>query len=162
MLECAALFIGPWLALGGGIARAISHGETMAPLGVVRRVASPRWWPWPCRGMLHVLETEAEALLFSLQGPSWLGTWHYHDAEERYLGRLMRNLRLLDATGQEIARLRREERKSRWVNPTGKELASFQPFPGPIEVHVSQEQASSPFRRMLLLGAVIALLDHGS
>jgi len=49
------------------------------------------------------------------------------------------------------------------VNVAGEVSGSFHPFPGDVwQLKFSPGQATSPFTRMLLLGAVVALAERAS
>src|SRR5262249_40302612 len=127
------------------------------PLGVVRRISTAGWRFWRRGERLEVLETEDEALLFTIYRPGWLSVvWSFYDSEEHCLGRWT-GPQVLNAGGEFLARTQARDGGLELVDQHGFRLANFEPREGANwRLQFVEGQVHSPFTRMAFLGSVLA------
>ena len=120
-------------------------------LGRVRSGPPGGWWGRDC---WEVVETEDEALVFTMFAPNWLHRpWSFVDAENHCLGWWRENA-VCNGVGERLAHFQALEEGMRFVDVTGLKLV--QAFlSGPKCCHLVFGPVASPFTRMALLGGVL-------
>jgi hypothetical protein len=154
MLEHRVLLVRPRSPSG---VRAIVDGESGKPLGFARWEMDPRrsWWPPFPRSILAVREQEDEPLLCTLRhGWGLLSRCEVRDAEGHrvgscsYKGRIIRN-----RYGRPVGTFRGEDCTVR--SPTRRVLAEWTATAEGVRITFSDDLASEPFIKMLLLAACL-------
>jgi len=167
MLERPGLLLAPWrLAtpaepppIARGRARDVLDLASGQHLGLVH--AHPvSAWPglgWLARRTLEVFETEDVSLLCSVVRPWGLAwAWHVFDAEERRVALVYRRL-ILRGSGRALALAEGPvpPAPGRFLDPRGRELATFAFAPEGTSLTFAPRLEGDPFARMALLGAVL-------
>ena len=130
----------------------IHEADRQCQLGVARPAGRRKWWYCLSAPTIEVLETDDEALLFTLDRYWGLRpTWLIRDADQRLVGRL-RGESAWEADGRLLGQWRQDERR-RWFAAAGRELAELQ-FPDPRSATLTFRD-DNPFTRMILLADVL-------
>ena len=178
MLEVDGLVVQPWTpsrerALSAGPlrwVRQIGNAATGDPVGFATRraAASRRWFRWLAPPVLEIYEHPDASLLFMAQkcwGPP--RSWEVNDAEGHRVGVVRIPSRgrratapyIEDRYGRLLARQQHEPPGSAagFIDPEGSELGTITPSGSGWVLRFHPELAASPFVRMLLLAATLAI-----
>jgi hypothetical protein len=152
MLECQSLRLERFPGTAEPTHWRILESDRQCEMGVARHLPRLHWRQWLSAPTIEVLESEDEALLFTLDRYWGLHpTWLIRDADQRLVGRL-RGESAWEADGRFLGQWRQDEHR-RWFMAAGRELAELQ-FPDSRTVTLTFRD-DNPFTRMILLADVL-------